>query len=116
MQRAHEVHYLVDKVAFSNPYMDQLGEYERPMLVAIWRPGPRPAEPPRWQSCGAQPPSRSAAPDPADRLRVRRCSACGAWRLLPRYSELAPTDSFKCSVLGEASCASPHAACSWGAS
>jgi hypothetical protein len=98
--RAHEVHYLRAKVSFGNPYMDALGEYERPMIVVIWRAGVPHSKPPRWERSAAQPLTRNAAADPVDRLRVRRCRVCGAWRLLPRHQVVDPTaGAFECVAL-----------------
>ena len=97
VQHAHEVHYLRDKVAFLNPFMGKQGEYQTPLIVAIWRAGSPSEVPPRWSASPAAPsPSQSAA----DLLRVRRCRACGKWRLLPRHQATEPAaGAFECSEL-----------------
>ena len=50
MQCANEVHYLKEKVSFLNPYMGVQGEYQTPLIIAIWRPGAVPSAPPRWEA------------------------------------------------------------------
>ena len=109
VQHAHEVHYLRDKVAFLNPFMGKQGEYQTPLIVAIWRAGSPSEVPPRWSASPAAPsPSQSAA----DLLRVRRCRACGKWRLLPRHQATEPAaGAFECSELWDerrASCGSQY--------
>ena len=124
VQQAHEVHYLRDKVGFLNPYMDGvLGEYIPPLLVAIWRPGPPPASPPVWQASEARRPEAAAQrAGPADLLRVRRCTGCGVWRLLPRHQvesvggEGAAGAGFRCEQLADGRrnwCGGPHVVCTW---
>ena len=94
VQHADEVHYLRDKVAFLNPFMGAQGEYQTPLIVVIWRPGPPPEVAPRWS---ASPASPSPSPPAADLLRVRRCRACGKWRLLPRHQTIEPAaGAFEC--------------------
>ena len=120
MQCANEVHYLKEKVSFLNPYMGVQGEYQTPLIIAIWRPGAVPSAPPRWEASPATEPPRQghgSLRDPADRLRLRRCRVCRAWRLLPRHQVDEPVDGeFECRLLHDerrASCAAGHVVCSW---
>ena len=117
MQCAHEVHYLRDKISFGNLFMGAQGEYMSPMIVAIWRPGARAAVPPRWQASDARRPAHDAPRAAADRLRVRRCDACGVWRLLPRHQvDEPPPGEFVCSTLLDgrrAACAAGHVVATW---
>ena len=100
VQHAHEVHYLRDKVAFLNPFMGKQGEYQAPLIVAIWRAGAPSEVPPRWSASLAAP---SPSQSPADLLRVRRCRACGKWRLLPRHQATEPAaGAFECRELWDA--------------
>jgi len=114
VQHAHEVHYLRDKVAFLNPFMGKQGEYQTPLIVAIWRAGIPSEVPPRWSASLAAP---SPCQSPADLLRVRRCRACGKWRLLPRHQATEPAaGAFECCELWDerrASCGAGHVVCSW---
>lgn len=105
-------------MAFLNPYMGQQGEYQTPLIVAIWRPGAVPTAPPRWEaSTATEQPRRGALRDPADLLRLRRCCVCRAWRLLPRHQVDEPADGqFECGLLRDerrASCTAGHVVCSW---
>jgi len=57
--------------------------------------------------------TRPEASDPAHLLRVRRCSACGKYRMFPRYQS-EPVGSFVCEQLADvhfASCAAPCPIC-----
>ena len=100
VQHAHEVHYLRDKVAFLNPFMGKQGEYQTPLIVATWRAGAPSEVPPRWSASLAAP---SPSQSPADLLRVRRCRACGKWRLLPRHQATEPAaGAFECRELWDA--------------
>ena len=114
VQHAHEVHYLRDKVAFLNPFMGKQGEHQTPLIVAIWRAGIPSEVPPRWSASLAAP---SPSQSPADLLRVRRCRACGKWRLLPRHQATEPAaGAFECRELWDArraSCDAGHVVCSW---
>ena len=117
VQHAHEVHYLRDKVAFLNPFMGKQGEHQTPLIVAIWRAGAPSEVPPRWSASLAAP-SRSQSS--ADLLRVRRCRACGKWRLLPRHQATeSAAGAFECCELWDerrascASCGAGHVVCSW---
>ena len=127
MQRAHEVHYLRHKVSFTNPFMEgELGDYIGSLIVVIWRPGPIPSEAPRWQASEAQPKKQESLQS-EQALHVRRCVACGKWRLLPRHqpdvwsaageqSPAAETPAFRCaSILDDRrnTCEGPQPVCTW---
>ena len=111
---AHEVHFLEHPLAFSNPFMDKdLGPYRDGFVVAVWRPGAPPAEPPRMQLSEARPPvggagARTAGDEP---LHLQRCAVCGKWRPLPRWLP-SPPAKLRCDAIGT-SCASPCVVYAW---
>lgn len=120
------MHYLRSAVSFGNPFMDTApGDYVGSIFVAIWRPGPAPAQPPRWRESPAVRPARAVcgaggAEPEVELLRVRRCSACRKWRLLPRHQAegawAGAGGHFECSALADrrhASCSAPQLVFTW---
>ena len=104
--RANEIHYLRERVRFTNPFVDEVAsDYIYSFVLAVWEPTPGCVQTP-WRAFELP---RVTATDTAQLLRVRRCSACGKYRVLPRH-QAEPAAPFVCAALADpslASCASP---------
>jgi len=112
VMRAHDIYYLRCKLKFANPIFDMTtGVYFYSYALVVWRETCA-TEPPRWHPLA--PVDDGESPE---LLRVRRCSACGKYRLLPRHQP-EPADPFVCSVIADparASCGAPHMVWRWDA-
>jgi len=113
VMRADTVYFLTEKVHFSNPLLDAVpGDYMFPLVLVVWEPTP-PISPTTFKSLQLP---RVASSDPGQLLRVRRCSACGKFRVLPRHQE-EPVGRFTCGDVTDpefASCASRVQVWLWG--
>lgn len=80
---ADAIYYLRDKVRFSNPFMEETrADYFFSFVLVVWEPMTRAASAPEWRPLELP---RVEARDAAQLLRVRRCVACGKYRVLPRH-------------------------------
>ena len=104
--RANALYYLRDKVRFTNPFLDEVtADYMYSFVLVVWEPT-APAVTPVLQPLDLPRPEPS---DPAQLLRVRRCSSCGKYRVLPRHQS-EPSQPFFCVSLADpqfASCSAP---------
>ena len=74
VMRADAIYYLRDKVRFSNPFLDEVqSDYFYSFVLVRWE-AVRASRPAAWKPLEL-PPLRSD--DAAQKLRVRRCTACG---------------------------------------
>ena len=106
VMRADSIHYLREKVRFTNPFLEEVAsDYFYSFVIAVWEPTPSDVPAP-WHALALP---RVEPDDPGHLLRVRRCATCGKYRVLPRH-QAEPATPFVCSALGDpslASCASP---------
>ena len=104
---ADVIYYLRSKVRFGNPFLDSVdAEYMYSFVLVLWEPERAPAAP-LWHPLELP---RDAPSDPAQLLRVRRCSLCGKYRVLPRYQP-EPSGVFTCGALADARVAACDAPC-----
>ena len=92
---------------FTNPFFDDVAaDYFFSFVLAVWEPTPAKAAP------VMQPLSlpRVDASDCAQQLRVRRCTLCGKYRVLPRHQPQ-PIAPFVCEMLADRRLASCDAPC-----
>ena len=110
VMRADAIFYLREKVRLTNPFLDEVvPDYMFSFVLVVWEAAPAEA------ILVMQPLdlTRPEASDPAHLLCVRRCSACGKYRMFPRYQS-EPVGSFVCEQLADvhfASCAAPCPIC-----
>lgn len=104
--RASQIYYLREKVRFTNPFLNDVpADYYYSFVLVKWESLPA-AEQRPWLPLDLP---RVAANDPAQLLRVRRCTSCGKYRVLPRHQS-EPCEPFVCSALHDqriASCSAP---------
>ena len=110
---ADEVHYLRDRLAFTNPFMHFVNsDYMYPFVLAVWRSAEPPCTTPPWLPLSLE---RAPPSDAAQRLRLRRCTVCGKHRMLPRY-QAEPAAPFICASLADpryARCEAPCPVWQW---
>ena len=105
--RADAVYYFRSKVRFTNPFFEEVSsDYFYSFVLAVWEPTLAPSTP------TLQPLvlPRVEESDWAQLLRIRRCTCCGKYRILPRY-QAEPEVPFECRALADsrvASCAAPY--------
>jgi hypothetical protein len=80
-------------------------------VLVVWE-STRASAPPDWQPIEL---CRAADGSDEEKLRVRRCSSCGKYRVLPRHQS-EPPKPFTCSALADPSvnsCAAPYVVWKW---
>ena len=110
VMHADAIHYVRRKLAFTNPFLDVNGTYFYSFVLVVWE-STRATAPPRWVPL--ERPTDSA--EEREALRVRRCTGCGKYRLLPRHQS-EPAVPFTCAALADetqASCAAPCPVWRW---
>ena len=110
VMRADAVYYLREKVRFTNPFLDEVrGDYFYSFVLVRWeaQPATTPAAMQPLEFCHE---ASDVEPDAAQLLRIRRCCACGKYRVLPRYQP-EPPQPFDCGALADTRFASCEAAC-----
>lgn len=109
VMHADSIRYVRSKLKFGNTFLDVTGAYFYSYVVVEWKPT-RAAEPPHWAPFEPEPAGEH------ELLRVRRCAACGKYRLLPRHQVAEPVGPFVCSALADptrASCGAPSLVWRW---
>lgn len=111
VMHADAIYYLRNKVRFSNPFLDETkADYFYSFVIVCWE-ATRAAGPAPWEPLSLPPLTcEGAESDAAQVLRVRRCTACGKYRVLPRHQ---PEQGgvFVCSGLADPMFASCDAPC-----
>ena len=105
---ADAIYYLRDKVRFSNPFMEETrADYFFSFVLVVWEPT-RAASAPEWRPLELP---RAEVRDAAQLLRVRRCAACGKYRVLPRHQQEVDGETFRCMEVADERFASCEAPC-----
>lgn len=110
--RADSLYYLREKLRFTNPFFDEVaGDYFYSFVLVCWEAEPAATAPtlqplnlPRVRESDAAASGDESASDGAQLLRLRRCRACGKYRMLPRHQ--GEPREFVCASLEDARFAS----------
>ena len=113
VMHADEIFYLRDKVRFSNPFLDEVqADYFYSFVLVHWEAARADASPALRALELRRTHSVEEAEKGEQKLRVRRCAACGKYRVLPRHQpEMGTTSVFKCEQLADVRFASCEAPC-----